>query len=192
MHNSSIRTKTRRRYHPPTVRDKLRERAQWKETLDAEANKAFQSFLTDISHNHYGLLRDTVNKLAVADCLISLALVATQGGYVRPIFSNDEDTLEIVNGRHPMVEALINEPFVPNSVCMGYGDSRSKIITGPNMGGKSSAVRMIALCAIVCFRLVFGGIGGAERHVDGPNRVVCPCGGGENVNARWYPDQDGW
>lgn len=138
-----------RRYHPPSVKEKLRERAQWKETLAAEANKAFQTFLGEISQNHYGVLRDAVNKLAVADCLLSLALVSMQDGYVRPIFCDDEDTLEIVGGRHPMVEALRNDPFVPNSVCMGYGEPRSKVVTGPNMGGKSSVVRMIALCAIV-------------------------------------------
>ena len=48
-----------------------------------------------------------------------------------------------------MVEALRSDPFVPNTIKMGGGCPRSKIITGPNMGGKSSAVRMIALCAIV-------------------------------------------
>lgn len=89
-----------------------------------------------------------MNKLAVADCLLSLARVALQEGYVKPEFVED-DLLELVEGRHPMVEALRSDPFVPNTVTMGGGQPRSKIITGPNMGGKSSAVRMIALCAIV-------------------------------------------
>lgn len=118
------------------------------EALEASANKAYDSFLREISQKHYGLLRDAVNKLAVADCLLSLARVALQEGYVKPQFTN-EDTLEIVDGRHPMVEALRSDPFVPNSIHMGNGYPRSKIITGPNMGGKSSVVRMTALCAIV-------------------------------------------
>lgn len=125
--------------------EKLEQRAQLKEALDREANEAFQSFLAEITDNHYAVLRDAVNKLATADCLLSLALVALQEGYVRPQFS-DEDVMEIEDGRHPMVEALRNDPFVPNTVRM---QPRHKIITGPNMGGKSSVVRMIALCAIV-------------------------------------------
>lgn len=80
------------------------------------------------------MLRDAVNKVALADCLLSLALVALQENYVRPLFT-DDDTLEIVDGRHPMVEALRSDPFVPNTIEMGGGKPRSKIITGPNMGG---------------------------------------------------------
>ncbi|OBZ75370.1 DNA mismatch repair protein MSH3 [Grifola frondosa] len=141
-------TKQLRRYHPPAVKTKLQQRAQWKEALDAAANKAFLCFLQEITQNHYGILRDSVNKLATADCLLSLALVAVQEGYVKPDFTED-DTLEIVAGRHAMIEALRSEPFVPNSIHMGGGKPGSKIITGPNMGGKSSVVRMIALCAIM-------------------------------------------
>jgi len=59
-----------------------------------------------------------------------------QEGYVRPEFTNDDDdVLEIVDGRHPMVEAFSHEPYVPNSVSMGGDEPRCKIITGPNMGG---------------------------------------------------------
>ena len=63
-------------------------------------------------------MRDAVNKLATADCLLSLALVALQDNYVKPIFT-EEDAIEIVDGRHPMVEALRTDPFVPNTVRMG-------------------------------------------------------------------------
>lgn len=141
-------TSTRRRYHTPQVKAKLQERAQHKESLAAAADKAYLSFLQEITQKYYALFRDAVNKLAVADCLLSLARVALQEGYVRPEFVED-DVLELVEGRHPMVEALRSDPFVPNTIKMGGGCPRSKIITGPNMGGKSSAVRMIALCAIV-------------------------------------------
>lgn len=106
------------------------------------------SFLQEITQKYYAPFRDAVNKLAAADCLLSLARVALQEGYVKPEFV-EEDVIELIEGRHPMVEALRLDPFVPNTVTMGCGRPRSKIITGPNMGGKSSAVRMIALCAIV-------------------------------------------
>lgn len=75
-----------------------------------------------------------MNKLATSDCLLSLAHVALQDNYVRPEFT-DDDVLEIEDGRHPMVEALRSDPFVPNSICMGGERPRNKIITGPNMGG---------------------------------------------------------
>jgi DNA mismatch repair protein MSH3 len=116
---------------------------------DAAANKAFLSFLEDIAHSQYAILRDTVNKLATIDCLLSLALVAMRNDYVKPQFTVEEDVLEIVDGRHPIVETLREDPFVPNSVVLGGSEPRNKIITGPNMGGKSSAVRMIALIAIM-------------------------------------------
>lgn len=80
------------------------------------------------------MLRSVINKLAIADCLLSLALVALQENYVRPTFT-DDDNLEIIDGRHPMVEALRPDPFVPNTLVMGGEKPRSKIITGPNMGG---------------------------------------------------------
>jgi DNA mismatch repair protein MSH3 len=131
------------------VKEKLILREQFREMRDAAANKAFLSFLEDIAQNQYAILRQAVNKLATIDCLLSLALVAMRNDYVKPRFTVEEDVLEIVDGRHPMVEALRADPFVPNSVALGGGEARSKIITGPNMGGKSSAVRMIALIAIM-------------------------------------------
>ncbi|KAG5652337.1 hypothetical protein H0H81_005358 [Sphagnurus paluster] len=142
------KTKFYARYQPPVVRQKLEERSQYQETLQAESNAAFSSFLEEIASNHYSILRDAVNKLAIADCLLSLALVALQENYVRPTFT-DDDSLEIVDGRHPMVEALRPDPFVANTILMGGSKPRSKIITGPNMGGKSSCVRMIGLIAIM-------------------------------------------
>ncbi|KAI0340128.1 DNA mismatch repair protein MSH3 [Trametopsis cervina] len=138
-------TKYVRRLRTPEIVEKLEQRAQWKEALDREANAAFRAFLAEIAGEHYAILRDAVNKLATADCLFSLAHVAMLEGYVRPQFA-EGDTMEIEDGRHPMVEALRDAPFVANSVRM---DTRHKIITGPNMGGKSSVVRMIALCAIM-------------------------------------------
>ncbi|PPQ79804.1 LOW QUALITY PROTEIN: hypothetical protein CVT26_012571 [Gymnopilus dilepis] len=142
------KTKNYARYQPPSVREKLEERAQRRETLEAKANEAYRSFLKEISQHYYAILRDTINKLAVADCLTSLAQVALQKDYVRPEFTND-DRLEIVDGRHPMIESFNEDPYVPNSIDMGGEDTRAKIITGPNMGGKSSCVRMIALIALM-------------------------------------------
>ncbi|KAF9069829.1 DNA mismatch repair protein MSH3 [Rhodocollybia butyracea] len=143
--------KTKARYRPTDVQKKLEERFRWQETLDIEAGRAYTSFLHEISQKHYGPMRNATNRLAEADCLTSLAHVGLQSSpsYTRPRFS-DRDELEIVDGRHPMIELLLSDPFIPNTVRMGsFGETRSKIVTGPNMGGKSSSVRMVALIAIM-------------------------------------------
>ena len=87
------------------------------------------------------VLRDAVNKLAVADCLFSLAGVAAQEGYCRPEFGErkdgeEGDILEIVNGRHPMIEALRTDPFVPNSLEMG-GDETRRLVKSARVTGFS-------------------------------------------------------
>ncbi|KAJ7940789.1 muts domain V-domain-containing protein [Mycena leptocephala] len=145
-HPAISKTKYVERYRSPETRQKLQERARWQESLQIEAKKAFLEFLDEVAA-HYAVLRDAVNKLAIADCLLSLAQVALRDNYVKPQFT-DSDTFEIVEGRHPMVEALRSDPFVPNSISFSE-QGRSKVITGPNMGGKSSCVRMVALIAIM-------------------------------------------
>ncbi|KAF7295053.1 DNA mismatch repair protein [Mycena indigotica] len=139
-------TKKIERYHSPVVARKLIERARWRESLAIESKRAFLAFLDEVSQ-HYAIMRHAVQQLATVDCLSSLAQVALDGNYVKPTFLDDGDGLEIVDGRHPMIEVLRSDPFVPNSI--SFSSSSSKIITGPNMGGKSSSVRMIALIAIM-------------------------------------------
>lgn len=140
-----FRTKSATRYHTPEVKKKLQERAQYKEALDAEAQTAFISFLNEIAQAHYGVLRNAVNNLAIADCLLSLAHVALQEGYVRPEFT-DDDSLEIVEGRHPMVEALRSDPFVPNSVSMGGEEPKSK-----SMSKNANFLCSTFSCASLCY-----------------------------------------
>lgn len=140
-------TKKVTRFHTPEARKAISEREQYKETLVAVATKAFQKFQAEIS-SHYNVLRDVVNKLGIADALISLALVATRPGYVRPqIIAGSQ--LNIVQGRHPMVEDISSSPFVPNNIRLGGDGQRAIVITGPNMGGKSSLVKMTALLVIM-------------------------------------------
>jgi DNA mismatch repair protein MSH3 len=87
-----------------------------------------------MSSKHYAVLREAVAQLAIADCIMSFAHIALRSNYVCPEFT-ESDALEIVDGRHPMIEELRPDPFVPNSIKMGDGTARNKIITGPNMGG---------------------------------------------------------
>ncbi len=98
------------------------------------------------------LFRPVISQLAAIDCILSLAAVANRPGYVCPIVSDDssaEHKLRIVGARHPMVEAIQNDNFVPNDISLAASDERFMVITGPNMGGKSSYMRQMALIVIM-------------------------------------------
>ncbi|MEG1805944.1 MAG: DNA mismatch repair protein MutS, partial [Clostridia bacterium] len=67
-----------------------------------------------------------------------------------PIISSDNDSIEITEGRHPVIEKIINnEQFIPNDTFINSTDSRTMILTGPNMAGKSTYMRQVALIAIM-------------------------------------------
>lgn len=94
-------------------------------------------------------LQHTAKSLAVLDVLAALAQVAVNHNYVCPIISND-GVIDIKDGRHPVVEALLEDaPFVPNDTILDKEDNRCAIITGPNMAGKSTYMRQIALITLL-------------------------------------------
>ncbi len=87
--------------------------------------------------------------LAEADVLSCLAGVAVAGRYVRPLV-NEGNTVEIVGGRHPVVEKMQQgAPFVPNDAKLNCDDYRMQVITGPNMAGKSTYMRQTALLVLM-------------------------------------------
>lgn len=86
--------------------------------------------------------------IAELDVLNSLAVVAVKNDYTRPrITANGK--IYIKDGRHPVVEALLNNPFVPNDTDMDMKDNRISVITGPNMAGKSTFMRQVAVIVIM-------------------------------------------
>ncbi len=90
----------------------------------------------------------TAGALAELDAYCSLAQVAGERGYVRPSFAEDS-IVEIVDGRHPVMEALLGSSFVPNDVRLGTERARFILLTGPNMGGKSTYLRQTALLVVL-------------------------------------------
>ncbi|GAB7359347.1 hypothetical protein MBLNU230_g5998t1 [Neophaeotheca triangularis] len=140
-------TKKVSRYHPPEVIKFMRERDQHKEALANACDVAFQNLLGELG-SKYQAFRDCVQSLASLDCLLSLAEVATQPGYCKPEFT-EEVGIGIQAGRHPMVEQVLLDTFVPNDIQLSTDATRALLITGPNMGGKSSYVRSVALIAIM-------------------------------------------
>ena len=86
--------------------------------------------------------------IAEIDLITTFARNALDYNYVRPVV-DDGDVLSIVDGRHPVVERSIAEPFVPNSTHLDLSDNRILIITGPNMAGKSTYLRQTALITLM-------------------------------------------
>jgi DNA mismatch repair protein MutS len=96
-----------------------------------------------------GRVRRTADALASVDALVGLAETAARNSWSRPLV-DDSHVFEIRAGRHPVVEALQPDlPFVPNDAYLDGGDHRIKLVTGPNMGGKSTYLRQIALIAVL-------------------------------------------
>lgn len=93
-------------------------------------------------------IQATARALACLDALAALAETAVRWRYVRPTM-HDGDEIEIVHGRHPVIEAFIDEPFIPNSIYLNNSTDRLLIITGPNMGGKSTVLRQTAVICIL-------------------------------------------
>ena len=96
-----------------------------------------------------GRLLATARTLAELDALLSLAEVAARNQWTAPGV-DESDALEILAGRHPVVEAhLAGEPFIPNDCQLGGDGPRQAIVTGPNMGGKSTWLRQTALVVLL-------------------------------------------
>ena len=91
------------------------------------------------------VLQRIASAISTADCIYSLASVAVTNDYVRPNMLNTRD-IQIVAGRHPVVEKLLkNADFIPNDCTLNDSDDRTMILTGPNMAGKSTYMRQVAL-----------------------------------------------
>ena len=95
-------------------------------------------------------IQKTAVGLKTLDALLSLAIAAVRNHYVRPQITED-GVIDIENGRHPVVEAELrgDNLFVPNSTLMDENDNRMLIVTGPNMAGKSTYMRQVALITLM-------------------------------------------
>jgi DNA mismatch repair protein MutS len=93
-------------------------------------------------------VQKTAHAVARLDVLTSFAQVSADNHYVRPIVNLD-GKLILKESRHPVVEALLDAPFVPNDVTLDKNENRVAIITGPNMAGKSTYMRQVALIVIM-------------------------------------------
>lgn len=109
--------------------------------------EAFTALCRDIV-GYAERLRITAQALARLDVVASLAEAAVRGRYTRPLIK-DDTTLRISGGRHPVVEQALDEAFVPNDAFVDTDEQQIIVITGPNMAGKSTVLRQVALIVLL-------------------------------------------
>lgn len=95
-----------------------------------------------------GRLQKIASDIATLDVLSSLAEVASYRNYHRPVVHSD-DRVKIIEGRHPVIEVTNEDPFIPNDAYIDRNEDQILVVTGPNMGGKSTFLRQVALICIL-------------------------------------------
>ena len=110
--------------------------------------------------------------IAQIDALLSLATAAYEHDYTKPDI-NRRNEINIRDGRHPVVEMTVTG-FVPNDVCLNGDDSRFHLITGPNMSGKSTFMRQVAIIVLMAH---IGSLCPSQRG----KHLYC----GQDIHTRW-------
>jgi DNA mismatch repair protein MutS len=125
-----------------------------------------------------GRIQAAARVIAELDVLVGFAALAERQGYVRPVVDEGEG-LVIEEGRHPVVEALQKSPFVPNTIELDCREQQLLIITGPNMAGKSTAMRQTAL--IVLLAQIGSFVPAAAAHIGIVDRIFARVGAADNL-----------
>ncbi|MEG1495057.1 MAG: DNA mismatch repair protein MutS [Bacilli bacterium] len=150
-------------------------------------NLEYQLFMEirDVVKTYIGKLQRTAKVIAEVDMMQSLATVSGYNNYVRPTLTSD-NVISIKEGRHPVVEMVSKNDYVPNDVMMGK-DTSILLITGPNMAGKSTYMRQVAItvimaqmgsfvpcksCTIPIFDAIFTRIGASDDLVSGESTFM--------------------
>ena len=136
--------------HPPVPADVAAERAAWAERTNKSKDRreAFHTSALDVDAVYTpsdAVLAELAERVAAIDVLGALAEVAVRNNYVRPVV-DDSHTLDIEAGRHPVIERMnLGERFVPNDTKLDRDEQQLLMISGPNMAGKSTVMRQVAL-----------------------------------------------
>jgi DNA mismatch repair protein MutS len=126
-----------------------------------------------------GRIARTAGELATLDVLVSLAELAHDRDYCRPEVNGGEE-LAIVDGRHPVIEAMsLGERFVPNDTLLDNGENQLLMITGPNMAGKSTFMRQVALITLMAQIGSF--VPAAEARIGVSDRIFTRVGASDNL-----------
>ena len=126
-------------------------------------------------------IQSAASAVAELDALCSLAAVAVKNNYCRPTV-DDSGVIEIIDGRHPVVEQMRPDSlFVPNDTYMGQTENRAAIITGPNMAGKSTYMRQVAL--IVLMAQIGSFVPAKSAHLGVVDRIFTRISASDDLSA---------
>src|SRR5437764_55815 len=137
----------------------------------------FEALLDTVALHQPSLAR-TAGALAQVDALAALGEVAHRRAYVRPRIS-EAPVLRIRGGRHPVVEAVAGTRFVPNDTTLDPDSEQVLVVTGPNMGGKSTYLRQVALIALLAQMGSF--VPATEAEVGLADRLFTRVGASDNL-----------
>jgi DNA mismatch repair protein MutS len=105
--------------------------------------------IREIIRNNISELQETAKSIGIIDTLLSMSILAYKNNYIRPTLNNKNE-IKIIDGRHPVVENILKkEIFVPNDTLLNNNNQKTMIITGPNMSGKSTYMRQVALLVLM-------------------------------------------
>ena len=136
----------RERFITPELQELQHEIFKARNEIDQREKELFESVKATV-YQHVSALRKTAYALAQLDALLGLAHCALDNGYIKPLFSEGRD-IHIQAGRHPVIEQQVTAGFIANDTQLD-DDHSLWIITGPNMGGKSTYLRQVALICIM-------------------------------------------
>ena len=126
-----------------------------------------------------GRICRTADGLASLDVMVSLAIVAGERGYCKPQV-DDSDVIDIRDGRHPVIESMrLGERFVPNDTRLDGDQNQILMITGPNMAGKSTYMRQVALIVLMAQAGSF--VPAGEARIGIADRIFTRVGAGDNL-----------
>ncbi len=123
-------------------------------------------------------LKETSDAIATLDVILALAIVAKNNNYVKPNMVSDKE-MSIIDGRHPVVEYISDQRFIANDCNLNDSDQRTMIITGPNMAGKSTYMRQVAIIALMAHIGSF--VPAKEANIPIIDRIFTRIGASDNL-----------
>ncbi len=134
-----------------------------------EATRAVADALAALSHT-----------AAELDCLVAFAQLSAKRNFTKPVLS-DAPSLEVKDGRHPVLDELLGDKFVPNDVRLGGGKATLALITGPNMAGKSTYIRQAALITLLAHTGCF--VPASHATIGLTDRIFTRVGSSDELHA---------
>ncbi len=174
-----LRTQTlanRERFTTQELKDLERDLMRAQSEISQKEKEVFEKIKDQVEHQVASLKRLSY-ALAYADALTALAECAYTNKYVRPAFTDDHSII-ITEGRHPVVEARLRSSFIPNGVEL-TDEASLWLITGPNMGGKSTFLRQVALITLMAQMGSF--VPAASARLSIVDRIFTRIGAADNV-----------